>query len=107
MHQYLYTADLQRHQYLNLRLDKTEQELMIMTTRGRKPWGWSEASHLSSPSTNYTRGLPARRLFRVPPCRKGIIPLQTSMPSPGFEPTPYGIVISVANHYTGWAILKH
>ncbi|PRD27360.1 UNVERIFIED_CONTAM: hypothetical protein NCL1_35568 [Trichonephila clavipes] len=24
------------------------------------------------------------------------------MPSPGFEPKPYGTVVSVANHYTGW-----
>ncbi|GFU06205.1 hypothetical protein TNCV_4765121 [Trichonephila clavipes] len=55
------------------------------------------------PSTNYTRGLAARRLFRVPPCRKGTIHLQTSMPSQGFEPSPYGIAVSVANHYTGWA----
>ncbi|GFX68613.1 hypothetical protein TNCV_1800261 [Trichonephila clavipes] len=38
--------------------------------RGRTPWGWSEASHLSSPSTNLTRGLAARRQFRVPPCLK-------------------------------------
>ncbi|GFV02397.1 uncharacterized protein TNCV_1023251 [Trichonephila clavipes] len=71
--------------------------------RGRKPWGWSGASHLSSPSINHTRGLAARRLFRVPPCRKGTIHLQTSMSSPGFEPSPYGIAVSVANHHTGWA----
>ncbi|GFT50890.1 hypothetical protein TNCV_1148171, partial [Trichonephila clavipes] len=55
--------------------------------RGRKPWGWPGASHLSS--TNHTRGLVARRLFRVPPCRKGTIHLQTSMSS-GFEPSLYG-----------------
>ncbi|GFY07437.1 uncharacterized protein TNCV_5086221 [Trichonephila clavipes] len=54
------------------------------------------------PSTNHTRGLAARRLFRVPPCRKGTIHLQTSMSSPGFEPSLYGIAVSVANHYTGW-----
>ncbi|GFU57784.1 hypothetical protein TNCV_1281331 [Trichonephila clavipes] len=39
-------------------------------------------------STNHTRGLAARRLFRVPPCREGTIHLQTSMSSPGFEPSP-------------------
>ncbi|GFX01261.1 hypothetical protein TNCV_4582271 [Trichonephila clavipes] len=37
------------------------------------------------------------------PCHKGSIHLQTSMPSPGFEPRPYGIAVSVTNHYTGWA----
>ncbi|GFX02687.1 hypothetical protein TNCV_2011311 [Trichonephila clavipes] len=63
--------------------------------------GWSEAFHLSSPSTDLTRGLAPRRLFRVPPCHAGTIHLQTSMFSPGFEPSPYGIVVSV--HYTGWA----
>ncbi|GFW13209.1 transposable element Tc3 transposase [Trichonephila clavipes] len=31
-----------------------------------------------------------RRLFRVPPCHAGTIHLQTPMPSPGFEPSPYG-----------------
>ncbi|GFT14434.1 hypothetical protein TNCV_4004101 [Trichonephila clavipes] len=71
--------------------------------RGRTPWAWSGASHLSSPSTNHTRGLAARRLFRVPPCRKDTIHLQISMSSPGFEPSPYGIAVSVANHHTGWA----
>ncbi|GFU23274.1 hypothetical protein TNCV_2559691 [Trichonephila clavipes] len=39
--------------------------------RARKPYGWPGASHLSSPSTNRTKGLPPRRLFRVPQCRKG------------------------------------
>ncbi|GFX46842.1 hypothetical protein TNCV_4039881 [Trichonephila clavipes] len=24
------------------------------------------------------------------------------MPSPGFEPRPYGTAVSVANHFTGW-----
>ncbi|GFT13982.1 hypothetical protein TNCV_2616091 [Trichonephila clavipes] len=41
--------------------------------------------------------------FRVPPCSKGTIHLQSSMPSPRFEPKPYGTVISIANHYSGWA----
>ncbi|GFW82725.1 hypothetical protein TNCV_3492961 [Trichonephila clavipes] len=58
--------------------------------RGRKPWGWSGAIHLSSSSTNHTREHAARRLFRVAPCHKGTIHLQTSMSSPGFEPSPYG-----------------
>ncbi|GFU33152.1 hypothetical protein TNCV_4156691 [Trichonephila clavipes] len=71
--------------------------------RGSTLWGWSEASHLSFLSTNHTRGLAVRRLFRVPPCRKGTIHLQTSMSSPGFEPSSYGTAVSVANHYTGWA----
>ncbi|GFU28842.1 hypothetical protein TNCV_469801 [Trichonephila clavipes] len=26
------------------------------------------------------------------------------MPSPGFEPSPYGIAASVTNHYTEWAV---
>ncbi|GFW43257.1 hypothetical protein TNCV_1350201 [Trichonephila clavipes] len=25
------------------------------------------------------------------------------MSSPGFEPSPYGIAVSVTNHYTDWA----
>ncbi|GFV11445.1 hypothetical protein TNCV_1695701 [Trichonephila clavipes] len=49
--------------------------------RGRKPWVWPEASQLSSPSPNLTRGLPARRRFRVLPFRKSTIHLQTSMSS--------------------------
>ncbi|GFW75918.1 long-chain-fatty-acid--CoA ligase 5 [Trichonephila clavipes] len=31
------------------------------------------------------------------------IHLQTSMSSPGYEPSPYGTAVSVANYYTGWA----
>ncbi|GFU08379.1 hypothetical protein TNCV_4963001 [Trichonephila clavipes] len=72
---------------------------------GRKPWEWSGTFNIPSPSTNHTRGLAARRLFIVPPCRKGTIHLQTSMSSPGFEPSPYGIAVSVANRYAGWATL--
>ncbi|GFX91639.1 hypothetical protein TNCV_3682251 [Trichonephila clavipes] len=71
--------------------------------RGRTPWGWSGAYHLSSPSTNLTRGLAARRLFKVLPCREGTMHSQISMSSPGFEPSPNGTAVSVANHYTGWA----
>ncbi|GFU57138.1 hypothetical protein TNCV_1780011 [Trichonephila clavipes] len=62
---------------------------------------------LSSPSTSLTRGLVARRLFRVPSCRVGTIHLQTSMPSPGFEPRPYGTAGSVTNHFTGWAAIEY
>ncbi|GFX45068.1 hypothetical protein TNCV_3431161 [Trichonephila clavipes] len=40
--------------------------------RGRTLWGWSEVSHLSSPSTNLTRGIAARRLFRVPHAAQGL-----------------------------------
>ncbi|GFT40090.1 hypothetical protein TNCV_2171071 [Trichonephila clavipes] len=29
------------------------------------------------------------------------------MSSPGFEPSPYGTAVSVANHYTGWATRYH
>ncbi|GFV99196.1 hypothetical protein TNCV_1511691 [Trichonephila clavipes] len=68
--------------------------------------GWSGASHLSSPSTNLTRGLEARQLFRVTPCCEGTIHLQASMPSPGFKPRPNGTAVSVINHYTWWAALK-
>ncbi|GFU57846.1 hypothetical protein TNCV_2705851, partial [Trichonephila clavipes] len=65
--------------------------------------GWSGASHFSSPSTNLTRGLVARYLFKVLPCREGTIHLQASMSSLGFEPSPNGTAVSVTNHYTGWA----
>ncbi|GFV21708.1 hypothetical protein TNCV_164391 [Trichonephila clavipes] len=72
--------------------------------RGRTPWwcgrGMSGTSHLSFPSTNLTRGLAARRLFRVFPSRKFTLHLQASMSSPGFGPRPYGIAVSVAGHYT-------
>ncbi|GFV00228.1 hypothetical protein TNCV_3322791 [Trichonephila clavipes] len=61
-------------------------------------WVWS---HHSSFSANPTRGLAARQLFIVLPCREGTIHLQTSMSSPGFEPRAYGTAVSVANHYTG------
>ncbi|GFY02989.1 hypothetical protein TNCV_979941 [Trichonephila clavipes] len=70
--------------------------------RGRTPWRWSGTSHLSSLSTHLTRGLVARRLFRVPPCRESTIHLQTSMPSLGFKSRPYPTAVSVTNSYTGW-----
>ncbi|GFV66296.1 hypothetical protein TNCV_2737101 [Trichonephila clavipes] len=40
--------------------------------------------------------------IRVPPCRKGTVHLQTSMLSTGSEV----MVVSVTNHYTGWATSK-
>ncbi|GFY21165.1 hypothetical protein TNCV_3992091 [Trichonephila clavipes] len=58
---------------------------------------------LFSPSTNLTRGLAARWLFRVPPSREGTIHLQITMPSSGLEPRTYGTTVSVTHHYTGWA----
>ncbi|GFT32717.1 hypothetical protein TNCV_2641331 [Trichonephila clavipes] len=55
------------------------------------------------PSTNLTRGLADRRLFRLPPCREGTIHLQTSVPSARFEPraavaqwTRYRIMIAMS-----------
>ncbi|GFS47148.1 hypothetical protein TNCV_2053261 [Trichonephila clavipes] len=45
-------------------------------------------THLSSPSTHLTRGLVARRLFKVPPCREGTINLKTSMSSRDSNPDP-------------------
>ncbi|GFU66794.1 hypothetical protein TNCV_1233271 [Trichonephila clavipes] len=66
----------------------------------RTPWG--RASLLSSPFTHLTRGFVARWLFRVPPCRKGTMHLQTSLSSPEFDPTPYGTAVNIANHETGW-----
>ncbi|GFU36857.1 hypothetical protein TNCV_3580681 [Trichonephila clavipes] len=41
------------------------------------------ASHLFSPSTKLARGLVARQLFRVPPCRKGTTHFQIFISSPG------------------------
>ncbi|GFW65722.1 hypothetical protein TNCV_892121 [Trichonephila clavipes] len=65
------------------------------------PRGGSGASHLSFPTTSFTRGPVTRRLIRVLPCRKGNIHLQTSSSSAGSEPRPYATAVNVANHYTG------
>ncbi|GFV13912.1 hypothetical protein TNCV_523891 [Trichonephila clavipes] len=46
--------------------------------------------------------LAARRLFRVLSCRRNTIHLQTSMPSPGFEPRLYDAADSVTKHSSGW-----
>ncbi|GFV13126.1 hypothetical protein TNCV_4070661 [Trichonephila clavipes] len=43
----------------------------------------------------------ARRLFRVPPCRRGPIHLRTSMSFLRFEPKPYSTTASITNHCTG------
>ncbi|GFV44999.1 hypothetical protein TNCV_2082101 [Trichonephila clavipes] len=51
---------------------------------------------------NTASGCLARGLA-APVCREDTIHLQTSTPSPGFEPRPYGTTISVTNLYTGWA----
>ncbi|GFT25232.1 hypothetical protein TNCV_181051 [Trichonephila clavipes] len=42
----------------------------------------------------------------MPPCCEGIIHLETSMPSPGFEPRPYATAVSVTNNYTGWSWVR-
>ncbi|GFW66181.1 hypothetical protein TNCV_1710801 [Trichonephila clavipes] len=68
------------------------------------PEGGSGAlPYLSSLSSTLTIGFSSRRLFRVSPCRKDTIHLQTSVPSQGFEPRAYGTAVSVSNHYTGRA----
>ncbi|GFU74575.1 hypothetical protein TNCV_5138961 [Trichonephila clavipes] len=66
---------------------------------GNRGGGQVPPTYLPLPSTTRED----LRLFRVPPCRKDTLHSQTSMTSPGFEPSPYGIAVSVANHYTGWA----
>ncbi|GFV05089.1 hypothetical protein TNCV_223031 [Trichonephila clavipes] len=54
-------------------------------------------------STNLRRTLSAEWLFRVSPCRKGTIHLQTFISFQGLEPRPYGTAVSDTNHYIGWA----
>ncbi|GFX54775.1 hypothetical protein TNCV_2556611 [Trichonephila clavipes] len=86
------------HRTGDKRFDSVPHPFLILR---KNTLGWSRASHLSFPSTNLTRGLATRRLFRIPPRRKGNIHLQTSLSSPGFEFGPYGIKVSVTNHCTG------
>ncbi|GFV43567.1 hypothetical protein TNCV_1690111 [Trichonephila clavipes] len=62
---------------------------------GENPRKGPEAFKLFFPSTNLTRGLAARRLFRVPHGAKIRYIWQTSMPSPGFEPRPYNTAVSI------------
>ncbi|GFU56594.1 hypothetical protein TNCV_1407331 [Trichonephila clavipes] len=59
-------------------------------------------------STYSTRGLAARQLFRVPPCRKSTIHLQTSMSSPGLEPGPYGTTrrVDASHNLLSYALYK-
>ncbi|GFX53765.1 hypothetical protein TNCV_1597111 [Trichonephila clavipes] len=52
-------------------------------------WKRSESSHLSPFPPNHTRGLAARRIFRVLPPYKGAIHFQTPLPSLRFKPRPY------------------
>ncbi|GFW08833.1 transposable element Tc3 transposase [Trichonephila clavipes] len=61
--------------------------------------GVVKVSHLFSPSTNFTRGLAARRLFEVLPCRKGTIHLQTSNAFSGIRAQAQDTATSVTNHY--------
>ncbi|GFU69229.1 hypothetical protein TNCV_3285071 [Trichonephila clavipes] len=61
--------------------------LVLWNTGGQ----WSGAYHLVFPTTNIS----SRRISRVPLCLTGTIRLKTSMPSPGFEASPYGTAVSV------------
>ncbi|GFT56454.1 hypothetical protein TNCV_2334231 [Trichonephila clavipes] len=47
--------------------------------------GWSGAFQLSSPSTNFRRGLVTRRLLNIPRCHTSTTRIETTMPSAGFE----------------------
>ncbi|GFW67629.1 hypothetical protein TNCV_3393001 [Trichonephila clavipes] len=58
--------------------------------------------NLSSPSIIHTRGLAARRIFRLLPYRTATTNLQISIPSSGFEPRLSYTSVSVTNYYTGW-----
>ncbi|GFW49691.1 hypothetical protein TNCV_357941 [Trichonephila clavipes] len=78
---------------------------LVSTPILREDTGGSQGPPTSTPSTNHTRVLAARWLFRAPPCRKGTIHLQTSMPSPGFELGPYGTPVGIANYFTSWVTL--
>ncbi|GFV42041.1 hypothetical protein TNCV_1569081 [Trichonephila clavipes] len=67
------------------------------------PWERESGTfHLSSPSTNLTRGLVARRLLKVPPCRENTIHLQHPCLLRDSKPRPNSTAFSIANHYTGW-----
>ncbi|GFV44212.1 hypothetical protein TNCV_1825791 [Trichonephila clavipes] len=66
---------------------------------GEHPGEEPVASHLSSSSTNLTRGLVPRRLFRELPRSQDTIYLQTYMPSPGFKPRSYGTTLASLTLY--------
>ncbi|GFW55988.1 hypothetical protein TNCV_373941 [Trichonephila clavipes] len=68
---------------------------------GENPEGGVKGSQFSSPYPNLTKEFQALRLFRVDPCPKGTIYLQTSMPFPRFEPRTYGTAVNVDNQYSG------
>ncbi|GFX45353.1 hypothetical protein TNCV_1026131 [Trichonephila clavipes] len=62
--------------------------------------------HNTGDSTIWLDSTPILRentLWESTPCRKDIIHLQISIPSPEFEPKPYGTADSVTNHYKRWA----
>ncbi|GFS59244.1 hypothetical protein TNCV_70771 [Trichonephila clavipes] len=65
----------------------TSGALFLPSFTKEHPWG-GHGLPTSSPSISLPGGLVVRCLFRVSPCRKGTIYLQTSMPSPGFKPRP-------------------
>ncbi|GFV66718.1 hypothetical protein TNCV_3319481 [Trichonephila clavipes] len=69
--------------------------------RENTPEGGQRVCHFSSPSTNRTRKIAARRIFRVPSCQT-TKHLQTSMPSSGFEPRPDATAVSVNNYERRW-----
>ncbi|GFY04474.1 hypothetical protein TNCV_4415621 [Trichonephila clavipes] len=79
--------------------DRTILALFHPNLEGEHPGG-GQRSPTSFLSTNLTRRLAARRLFKVPPCREGTMHLQTSVSSQGFEPKSNGTAGIVANHYT-------
>ncbi|GFS56002.1 hypothetical protein TNCV_2564481 [Trichonephila clavipes] len=69
--------------------------------RGRKTWGCTGASHLSSPSTNLTRGLAARDCYlEYPHATKALYIYKHPCLLRDSNPVP--TALSVANHYTGW-----
>ncbi|GFW43795.1 hypothetical protein TNCV_4771441 [Trichonephila clavipes] len=68
---------------------------------GRTSWRWSGASPpVSLPLPRTTReDWHFDGYLAYPHAAKALL---TSMPSPGFEPWPYGTAVSVTKLYTGW-----
>ncbi|GFV18406.1 hypothetical protein TNCV_2868621 [Trichonephila clavipes] len=77
------------------RVSRTFFGSVLLHSRKENTQRWSVASHLSYLPTNLTKVLAARRLVRVPPCRQGVKHFQQFMPSPGYEPEPYGTAVSL------------